>query len=89
MHRIVPMSLVLIAALTAGVQAAFAGGQEATPAGGVGGGHGPHGGGRGGMGPTGPPVESSGSPPAAEKPDKAAKKAFDAGVKSLSSRQGI
>ncbi len=36
------------------------------------------------MGPTGPPVESSGSPPAAEKPDKAAKKAFDAGVKSLS-----
>lgn len=84
MHRIVPMSLVLIAALTAGVQAAFAGGQGGYPGGGVGGGMGPMGGGRGGMGPTGPPVESSGSPPAAEKPDKAAKKAFDAGVKSLS-----
>jgi len=76
MRRISICCLVLLAWLGAGVQTALAGGQGYPGGGGQGG--------RPGMGGTmNQPREEMPSTPATEKPDAAAKKAFNAGVKSL------
>ena len=75
MRRIVIFCLVLLASSGASVQTARAGGQG-YPGGGMGGGVGGHGAG-------GPPVMDTSSAQSTEKPDKAAKKAFEAGLKSL------
>jgi tetratricopeptide (TPR) repeat protein len=82
MRRISIGSLVLLAWLGAAVQPAQAGGQQGYPGGGgMGGGMG----GRGGMGQPGmnQPGDEIPSTPAVEKPDKAADKAYKAGMKSL------
>jgi tetratricopeptide (TPR) repeat protein len=81
MRRIFIFCLVLLASSGAGVQWARAGGQgypngQGYPGGGMGGGVGGHGAG-------GQPVIDTSSAQSTEKPDKAAKKAFQAGLKSL------
>ncbi len=78
MRRIFIFCLVLLACGSAGLQTAGAGGQgypngQGYPGGGMGGGHG------GG----GPPDMGTSSAQSPEKPDKAAKKAFEAGLKTL------
>jgi len=78
MRRMFIFCLVLLASSGAGVQTARAGGQ-----GYPGGGQGYPGGGVGGHGAGGPPAMDTSSTQSTEKPDKAAKKAFEAGLKSL------